>query len=1248
MKRSIGKWLGIFTVSGLISMPVVLADDTEIYLGINVDERIRPMVMLTMDLRANLGSTVCSNVATDACLNTLAPEDANGNRDRRLYEALDLLTYDPTGLIAETGADGYPDYDQAATEAGLLAEWSGMNATLFDIIRAAFQVVLTEPAILSGDMLLGMMITHDDNTNKCDGGPNAIPPGNTAGCSTGAYVLKGFFNPAKLDAASGLPILDALGYPEPSDDLQDMFSRLAAIPAPSRGTYVNPYQLKEMYFEFYRYILGGDMYSGWLGYEDFGSDMLNLNVGEAGSSPLVDDDKEYLLAPDPDTFTGSKPDYHYISPFENPGDWACSSLYMVNTASGEYESGRDTQADIAMQASTASGGLALGANPDAVDIIAAMADTDLASADLGVDIEGDQFVKSYFIVDGPTRQENLWAVAGKTDVALDLGNPSELIDQLSDLLGGIISESSSLVSASVPANVYNRAETLDNLFLAIFQAEKGPRWPGNIKKLKIVAVPEYDTDAEGNQVLVSLRTEIQDVDGDRAFSAEDGRIEHSALTYWTDPTGSDVTPANCVDGQSPLEAEEICEKDGRSVERGGAGQQIPGFLTDVNCVGPGALNSDTCARKLYTESPTAANSVIPFNFDSTTADLLKTYLDQETPGDADEAEEVIGWARGLYDRAIDGSRIPTQRWMMGDAIHSKPLAINYGDTDGAGSYDRENPNIHLFFGTNDGWFRSIKNTNADANGSQSGKEAWAFMPLEVMHKQQVLSKDNQLKNEDFHPYGVDGRPVALVIDTDSDSNVEANDGDKVYVYFGLRRGGSAYYALDVTDPTSAPSMLWKITSADPGFSELGLTFSTPQVAKVNFDGSQRNVLVFTAGYHGGWDATGATRIGKDNLLELSTPTLDSAAIGGGVGTAIYVVDAVTGELLWKATHGASSGLAQAVGANTPGIYTHTDMDYSIPSDITVVDTNQNGVIDRGYVGDVGGNVWRIDFPEHSTGDSRDSWQVSRLAALGSNNSPTIIRFFHAPDVVFARDQQNTGTVDSPLLAKRDYVGVVIGSGNRAYPKSDMANINYMYYIKDPIPHFDALALAAWTPISAPGNPTAVASGGVLDITDCAGGDEAACGFNDEFTKITNLTNGWALKLEEDGEKSLSTPITIQGTTYFTTYLPDGTSVQESCAPALGTGRLYALKIMDATPALELSDDINAVDKVQRYTDLEVPGIPPEPPFITPPPYDHDNNPDTPPLYADDEGALVTPGGDILSINGRFIWKSYWREIGVDR
>ena len=50
-----------------------------------------------------------------------------------------------------------------------------------------------------------------------------------------------------------------------------------------------------------------------------------------------------------------------------------------------------------------------------------------------------------------------------------------------------------------------------------------------------------------------------------------------------------------------------------------------------------------------------------------------------------------------------------------------------------------------------------------------------------------------------------------------DGNIEPAlaDGDQVYVYFGMRRGGKSYYALDVSDPDD-PKILWRINKGDAG------------------------------------------------------------------------------------------------------------------------------------------------------------------------------------------------------------------------------------------------------------------------------------------------------------------------------------------------------------------------------------------------------------------------------------------------
>lgn len=79
--------------------------------------------------------------------------------------------------------------------------------------------------------------------------------------------------------------------------------------------------------------------------------------------------------------------------------------------------------------------------------------------------------------------------------------------------------------------------------------------------------------------------------------------------------------------------------------------------------------------------------------------------------------------------------------------------------------------------------------------------------------------------------------MALIKDANSNGVLKASEGDFVWLFFGLRAGGSSYYALDITNP-DAPSLKWVINSQTTGFSLLGETWSVPEVAYVPWDASR--------------------------------------------------------------------------------------------------------------------------------------------------------------------------------------------------------------------------------------------------------------------------------------------------------------------------------------------------------------------------------------------------------------------------
>jgi type IV pilus assembly protein PilY1 len=141
--------------------------------------------------------------------------------------------------------------------------------------------------------------------------------------------------------------------------------------------------------------------------------------------------------------------------------------------------------------------------------------------------------------------------------------------------------------------------------------------------------------------------------------------------------------------------------------------------------------------------------------------------------------------------------------------------LNYGARDG---YSSTNQAIFIAVAGNDGLMHFIRNTTTA--GAESGEEVWAFMPRSVMGELTTL-RTNAAGVK--HPYLVDGSIVSYMEDTDNNGTIDT--GEKAYVFFGLGRGGRAYYGLDVSDPVN-PKLLWSIANSGD-FSELAICWRPP-------------------------------------------------------------------------------------------------------------------------------------------------------------------------------------------------------------------------------------------------------------------------------------------------------------------------------------------------------------------------------------------------------------------------------------
>lgn len=1190
------------SVLAAASMPAS-ADDTDIYINPAKPVTEQPLVMFSLDYRANLTSPAAANVES---------------------------YFRAAGLGA--------DVDELKIINDTTEPKDGADAPLyyFDTLILSLKLVLSE---ITG-VKIGFMMSHG---------------------AGGAVGYKGESPSTSQRDSNGAAILYGFNTLNDANTLVNFKKKLLAVKKlkPQSNSPDHSYQGAEVFFEFFRYLTGGKVFNGHNGWVDFeqGSSVdknTNMRCTHADSTinpacwdkSIEDMDlATSILDPVPVTNPASTPP-NYVTPLKGIG--SCAKIFTINFLFQVTQQDNDSNTAIAAAKSSGGMGFNPGTSSAFENVLAFMRDADLADGTFGTapNLAGKQNVTSYFIVD-PSKVNNTtigYARAGGTENPLELASdPGKLVETLRNVFKQILSVSTTFVAASAPVNVFNRAEIVDNVYFALFQAEGKPRWKGNLKKLRLSTEDVLDQ----NGTVVGKRTRIVDNQPtpQDAIGA-DGRIVFNALTHWTDNSNAllDLGDSNgdgavdAKDTNSPADGlannvdtetgqvtfptpstgvaanlpNYITDRDGRHIPRGGAGQKIPGFMSGT--AGPGDTNPTGNAtlsgpRKLFylSSSPSAA-SLQPLNVTAAPSAELKTQLGNASMSDA-EAQKLLRYARGQDATDIDADcgtdtsptatcRTEARHWMLGDPLHSRPLPINYGLA--YGHTDPSKPAIFIAMASNDGYLRMFRNTTAgDASTSlESGQEVWAFMPPEGMAIQRRLVDNSVPPGESPHPYSFDGESTALMIDLNGNGTIDLNSdpalSDRVILYIGLRRGGSAYYALDVSDPLN-PKFLWRITptsrtttageQSTTDFAEMGQTFSRPRVGRLNLGtetgGASRIRLAvfFGGGYDGGYglDSSGNTiRLGKDR---------DGVMANDSKGQAIYAVRANDASLIWKAVKG--------TGAATSTVFQHPALNDSIPSNLTILDTDADGTHDRIYVGDTGGTLWRVDMGPDNDGLTNptqaqitDDWTLTRLACLGRHSGAdcsTIStrledrRFFHEPDVVQAFDE--TGRFDA----------VVIGSGDREDPLDQGGDVdNWFYMIKDRV-----------TAIGGATNRT-LRHSDLTDVTNaCLGG--SPCTISGE---------GWRLALDNpNGEKALSAPITIANSIFFTTYLPPGASTN-TCGPGEGSGFLYALKLDTGAPArnYNASDDGGSVNPdgsgttdSDRQKDLETPGIPAQVVYIGAPP-----------------------------------------------
>jgi type IV pilus assembly protein PilY1 len=575
-------------------------------------------------------------------------------------------------------------------------------------------------------------------------------------------------------------------------------------------------------------------------------------------------------------------------------------------------------------------------------------------------------------------------------------------------------------------------------------------------------------------------------DGETAVNPESGFFKSTAWSFWsTLPDGDDVVV-------------------------GGAAEQLPEYgarniYTDLN-----SGNIAVAENKIAIDNTNLTAGI--FGEPSGTTDINGSPVSWR--------EVLINWLNGEdYQDSNDnqdpnGAIINDTRRQMGDPLHVRPTPVAYG-------LSENNPDIVVYITTNDGYLHAI-----DAD---TGAELWSYIPGSLLDRMLEMYSDEVTA---IKTYMLDGQPIIYVLNDDGLPGF-TGAGERGIMVFGMRRGGSSYFALDITDKNN-PVKLWEINDDPTGdFPGIGQTWSLPKMGLIKIgSGSKTAVAIFGGGY--------------DDTQDTDAYSTDTE------GNAVYMVDLLTGEKVWSA------------GNNSTEHDLVLDMQHSIPAPPLVIDTNRDGLLDRLYVGDTGGRLWRMDFFNGNALSTFASGGI--LATLGGadlGSTPAaadLRRFYNQVDLV--EDE----------LGETRYFALNIGSGYRAHPLDRVIDEEF-YSIRDFKPY---------TPITSddPTYDNPVVRSQLIDIT------------SKPVTPVSANSPGWRLSMNlVSGEKVLGKSLTINGVVYFSSFAPGGAA--DSCTAGKGSNRLYAINLSWGRPVINgdvIAESEDYDDFSDYATDLKFGGI----------------------------------------------------------
>lgn len=737
----------------------------------------------------------------------------------------------------------------------------------------------------------------------------------------------------------------------------------------------------------------------------------------------------------------------------------------------------------------------------------------------------------------------------------------QLVKVFRSIVSRILDVNTTFVAPAVTVNTFNQLTDRNELYFAVFKPGTNTDWRGNLKRYQIAQPdPNFPPGIYDNSSPPQL-----------AVDASSGFFKAGTTSFWS-------TTA-----------------DGEDVAKGGAASVLTTTRNIYTYVGTSPTN--VTLSGVASQRVEAANTTLN-PADSASSATIVTANQRlglaDTAVNADRTA-VLNWADGLDVNDDNGNGSFTDaRTQLGDPLHSEPVLINYGlAADSPAAPAEPIPDLSIFMGTNDGGLHAFN--------TRDGSEYFSFIPQELLPNLAQYYGDSATYQT--RRYGMDGPLSFWVNDANGNGGIlnggALETGEFAYLYAGMRRGGRNYYALDVSN-RAAPKLKFQIMGGIDGTSyvELGQTWSKATKARMRVlsaDTTPRDVLIFSGGYD---------------------PAVDGQ-LGGGVqpdsqGRALYVADASTGALIWWA----------GFDDTTPGNTIHPNlavpqMIYSVPASPAAVDLDNNGEVDRIYIADAGGRIFRFILGKNASGvsslfttGSTNNTSVQFIAQLSGSTAANAHRFYGSPAVSFiAKD------------TTRPFIAIAIGSGYREHPLTT-ENEDRFYVIRDPdvvnvadsartIHDIVNASSVAYVRQSTEGSASSDLYDATANYIDATCSDTDTVCKNNKAAAVAALgtasnsgaSKGYYIRLINAagamaGEKVLGPAAITNGIAIFSTFEPGSTADATACSAVRGKSRAYYINLIDGTPIQDRDKD-GVLEPSDRYDEIKVGGLPPNPVVITP-------------------------------------------------